>query len=52
MPGSTRYNVSKGILDPKKGLLTSKGKRKMFSEEIEDKAKKEKKPDPGAYEIK
>lgn len=24
----------------------------MFSEEIEDKAKKEKKPDPGAYEIK
>lgn len=32
--------------------MTSKGKRKMFSEEIEDFAKKYKKPDPGAYEIK
>ena len=52
MPVPTRYNVSKGLLDPKRGLLTSKGKRKFISEEIELYAKKNKKPDPGAYEIK
>ncbi len=52
MPGSTRYNVTGEMLDPKKGLMTSKGKRKMLSEEIEDYAKKYKKPDPGTYEIK
>ena len=34
MPSSTRYNVTRSLLDPKKGLMTSKGKRKMFSEEI------------------
>ena len=51
-PGSTRYNVARNLLDPKKGLLTSKGKRKMFSEEIEELAKKYKKPDPGAYNAK
>ena len=32
--------------------MTSKGKRKFISEEIEHLAKKYKKPDPGAYEIK
>ena len=52
LPGSTRYNTANNLLDPKKGLITSKGKRKMFSEEIEDIAKKNKKPDPGAYEVK
>lgn len=52
MPSSTRYNTTRGLLDPKKGLITAKGKRKMFSEEIEDLAKKYKKPDPGAYEVK
>ncbi len=39
-------------MDPKKGLLTSKGKRKMFSEEIEDQAKKNRFPDPTAYDVK
>lgn len=52
LPGSTRYNTTKGLLDPKKGLLTSRGKRKMFSQEIEELAKKYKKPDPGTYEVK
>jgi hypothetical protein len=36
MPGSTRYNTSRSLLDPKKGLMTTKGKRKMLSEEIEE----------------
>lgn len=52
VPVSTKYNIEKGLLDPKRGLITSKGKRKMFSEEIEDYSKKYKKPDPGAYELK
>ena len=52
VPVPTRYNVAKGLLDPKRGLMTSKGKRKFFSEEIAEYAKKYKKPDPGAYEIK
>lgn len=52
LPGSTRYNTANNLLNPKKGLMTTKGKRKMFSEEIEDLAKKYKKPDPGTYEIK
>jgi len=51
VPVATRYNTARELLDPKKGKLTSKGKRKMFSEEIEDLAKKYKKPDPGAYEV-
>lgn len=34
MPSSTRYNVTRSLLDPKRGLLTSKGKRKFFSEEV------------------
>lgn len=52
VPASTRYNIAKGLLDPKRGLLTSKGPRKFISEEIAHFAKKNKKPDPGAYEIK
>ncbi len=32
--------------------MTSKGPRKFFSEEIAHLAKKNKQPDPGAYEIK
>ena len=52
MPGSTRYNTTRELLNPKKGLLTTKSKRKMLSEDIEDFAKKFKKPDPGTYEIK
>ena len=52
VPVPSRYNIAKGLLDPKRGLMTSKGKRKFFSEEIADWAKKNKKPDPGTYEIK
>jgi hypothetical protein len=52
VPPATRYNVAKGLLDPKRGLMTSKGPRKFISEEIAHFAKKNKKPDPGAYEIK
>lgn len=52
LPPATRYNTANNLLDPKRGLLTGKGKRKMFSEEIEEYAKKNKKPDPGAYEVK
>jgi hypothetical protein len=52
VPVPTRYNVAKGLLDPKRGLMTSKGKRKFISEEIAEYAKKYKKPDPGAYDIK
>ena len=52
VPVPTKYNVSKGLLDPKKGTLTSRGKRRFISEEIEDLAKKQKMPDPGAYEAK
>ena len=51
LPSSNRYNTSQNLLNPKKGLITGKGKRKMFSQEIEDYAKKNKKPDPGAYEV-
>jgi len=50
VPVSTKYNVARSLLDPKKGVLTSKSKRKFISEEIADLAKKEKKPEPGTYE--
>lgn len=52
LPNQNKYNTVRDLLDPKKGLLTSKGKRKMFSEEIEDLAKKNRFPDPTAYDSK
>ena len=52
VPVPTKYNTAMSLLDPKKGVLTSRGKRKFISEEIEDQAKKQKMPDPGTYEAK
>ena len=34
VPVPTRYNVTKELLDPKLGKITTLSKRKMFSEEI------------------